>query len=300
MDEFDINFHVDSFLENLRSKGRSEHTVTNYSVDLLQFVDYLKEQGITDIRNITSDDLRGFVRETMGLGMAKTTVSRKLSALKGFVRWLKKRGHIKNDFAKDLRGPKLPAALPRALSYEETDKLLTEGPAPGKNEARDRLLLEIMYGSGLRVSEVIGLNAEDISLEHRIFTVTGKGEKTRIVPFSKSVKKLLSDWLNLHNITEGPIFLSEKKNAERLTVRTVHRVVERAARRSGIHGVSPHTLRHCFATHMLENGAPLRMVQEMLGHESIATTQRYLAITTEQIKKSYMSAHPRARDSESD
>jgi site-specific recombinase XerD len=296
MDELDITSYIDKFLDHLKSMGRSDHTVTNYAVDLTQFAEYLEKQNVKKISGINSDNLRGFIRDVMGFGLAKSSASRKLSALKGFVRWLYKREYIQADFAKELRGPKLPEILPRALSYKETERLITEGPEPGKSFERDRLLLEIMYGSGLRVSEVTGLNAEDVALGQRIFTVTGKGDKTRIVPFSKTVQKLLEDWLTKRNIESGPIFVSDKKPFKRLTVRTVHRVVERAAKRVGIHGISPHTLRHCFATHMLENGAPLRMVQEMLGHESISTTQRYLTITTEQIKKSYMNAHPRAKE----
>ena len=157
-------------------------------------------------------------------------------------------------------------------------------------------MLELLYGSGLRVSELIDLNWEDIETDQRIIRVIGKGSKERLVPFGKGVKKLLEDWRPIPpEGKRGPLFKSEK-GAERLTVRTVHRLVQKAAMRIGIYGVSPHTLRHCFATHLLERGAPLRVVQELLGHESIAATQRYLSITAEQMKRSYLEYHPRAHE----
>lgn len=287
--------YTDLFLENLRSKGRAENTITNYAVDLCQFTEYLNNQKITGIEQITGNVIRGFLREVMGYGFAKTSASRKLSATRGFVKWLCRSGIIEYDPSEELKGPKLPTSLPRALSYEDTEMLLCKGPKNGKNFQRDRLVLEVIYGSGLRISELIGLNTEDIEFADRIMRVRGKGGKERIVPFGTPAQKLMEAWITARSITEGPLFASER-GAERLTVRTVHRIVMRAASRTGLYGVSPHTLRHCFATHMLERGAPLRVVQEMLGHESIATTQRYLSITTEQIKRSYLVSHPRAKE----
>lgn len=290
-----IEQYIDQFLEGLRSKGRSEHTITNYGVDLSQFAEYLNNLGITETTQITGDVIRGFLREVMGFGFAKTSASRKLSAARGFVKWLNRADLIDHDPGEELRGPKLPTSLPRALSYEDTETLLNKGPKSGKYFLRDRLVLELMYGSGLRISELIGLNLDDVEFAERILRIRGKGGKERIVPFGTMVQKLLEEWITARSINEGPLFGSER-SAERLTVRTVHRIVLRAAQRAGLYGVSPHTLRHCFATHMLERGAPLRVVQEMLGHESIATTQRYLSITTDQIKKSYLQSHPRAKD----
>lgn len=287
--------HIDLFLENLRSKGRSENTITNYAVDLCQFAEYMKNLGIEETEQITGDVIRGFLRDVMGFGFAKTSASRKLSAARGFTRWLSRTGVLDYDPGEELKGPKLSASLPRALSYEDTEMLLSKGPKHGKNFMRDRLILELMYGSGLRISELIGLNLADIEFSERILRIRGKGGKERIVPFGTPVQQLIEEWVAARSINDGPLFGSEK-GAERLTVRTVHRIVLRSAQRTGLFGVSPHTLRHCFATHMLERGAPLRVVQEMLGHESIATTQRYLSITTDQIKRSYMQSHPRARD----
>ena len=291
-----ISTNIEQFLLFLESRGRSKNTVTNYRVDLEQFREYLLRQGISVVSGIDSQSVRVYLSNIIGFGIAKSSAARKLSAVRGFIRWLSSREVLDYGVAAGLKGPKLPSSLPRALSFEETEKLLTEGPENGKHYQRDRLILELLYGSGLRVSELIDLNWENIETDQRMIRVFGKGSKERLVPFGPGVKKLLEDWKLLSKEgTKGPLFLSEK-GAERLTVRTVHRLVQRAALRVGIYGVSPHTLRHCFATHLLERGAPLRVVQELLGHESIAATQRYLSITAEQMKRSYMEYHPRAHE----
>ena len=291
-----ISENVDQFLAFMESRGRSKNTVINYRVDLEQFREYLLRQGISDVSGIDSQSVRVYLSNIIGFGIAKSSAARKLSAVRGFISWLSSREILEYGVAAGLKGPKLPSSLPRALSYEETEKLLVEGPENGKHYQRDRLILELLYGSGLRVSELIDLNWENIETDQRMIRVLGKGSKERLVPFGPSVKELLEDWSLLSKEgTKGPLFISEK-GAERLTVRTVHRLVQRAALRVGIYGVSPHTLRHCFATHLLERGAPLRVVQELLGHESIAATQRYLSITAEQMKRSYMEHHPRAHE----
>ncbi|MDY9920680.1 MAG: tyrosine recombinase XerC [Synergistota bacterium] len=291
-----ISANVDQFLAFMESRGRSKNTVINYRVDLEQFREYLLRQNISDVSGIDSQSVRVYLSNIIGFGIAKSSAARKLSAVRGFISWLSSREILDYGVAAGLKGPKLPSSLPRALSYEETEKLLVEGPENGKHYQRDRLVLELLYGSGLRVSELIDLNWENIETDQRMIRVLGKGSKERLVPFGPSVKKLLEDWSLLSKEgTKGPLFVSEK-GAERLTVRTVHRLVQRAALRVGIYGVSPHTLRHCFATHLLERGAPLRVVQELLGHESIAATQRYLSITAEQMKRSYMEHHPRAHE----
>ena len=291
-----ISENVDQFLAFMESRGRSKNTVINYRVDLEQFREYLLRQDISDVSGIDSQSVRVYLSNIIGFGIAKSSAARKLSAVRGFISWLSSREILEYGVAAGLKGPKLPSSLPRALSYEETENLLVEGPENGKHYQRDRLILELLYGSGLRVSELIDLNWENIETDQRMIRVLGKGSKERLVPFGPSVKELLEDWSLLSKEgTKGPLFISEK-GAERLTVRTVHRLVQRAALRVGIYGVSPHTLRHCFATHLLERGAPLRVVQELLGHESIAATQRYLSITAEQMKRSYMEHHPRAHE----
>ena len=293
-----ISDYAERFLEFMKSMGRSKNTLVNYGVDLQLFAEFLENMGITDAAMIDSDSVRIFLSSVLGFGSAKTTAARRLSAVRGFTSWLCRSGVLKSDPVLGLKGPRLPQSLPKALSYDDTVRLIEDGPdKTSKYYRRDRLILEIMYGSGLRVSEVIGLDWQAVEFSTRTMRIFGKGSKERLVPFSAIVETLLAEW---HDVTgagsEGPVFSSDRKDGpERLTVRTVHRLVLRAAQRTGLRGVSPHTLRHCCATHMLENGAPLNVVQELLGHESLATTQKYLLITTEQIKNSYMKAHPRAQ-----
>ncbi|MEG1501822.1 MAG: tyrosine recombinase XerC [Synergistaceae bacterium] len=288
---------LNDFIKYIESKGRAKNTLVNYSVDLEQFIKYLSGQGIINPSEINDKLVRGFISSLSGMGNAKTSVARKLSSVKGYISWLKKIGLINTDVVSLIQGPKLPTHIPRAISYEDTIRLITDGTKNSKNQKRDTLILEILYSSGLRVAELISLNWSMVDFESKTFRIMGKGSKERIVPFGMSVLTLLSEWKSLYFKTnDDPVFMSSNKSSERLTVRTVHRVVTRAARDVGLAGISPHTLRHCFATHMLERGAPLRIVQELLGHENISTTQRYLTITTEQIKRSYMDAHPRAKN----
>ena len=292
---------IELYIDYLRSLGKSENTRINYRVDLRHFRDYLEGQGITDAAEIDTRAVRIFLSSMLGVGDAKTSASRRLSAVRGFTSWLAETGRTANDPSAGMKGPKKPDALPRAISYADAERLLTQGPEEGSEHyRRDRLVLELLYGAGLRVSELIGLKWEDVELEERILRVMGKGSKERIAPFGVPAQKLLEEWRDITRVDDnGPLFPPGKKGAERLTVRTVDRIVTRAARRVGLHGVTPHTLRHCYATHMLENGAPLKVVQDLLGHDSIAATQRYLRITPSQIKKSYLSAHPLASADES-
>ncbi len=284
---------VDGFLDQLRYRlNRSENTTVNYAVDLAQFVEFLQLEGVEGPEGINRDRVRGFLRSLMGYGFAPTSAARKLSSVRGFTAYLTREGLVEQDPAAGVRGPKLPANLPRALAYPDVVRLLEEGPG-GRHAQRDRLMLELLYGSGLRVSEAAGLDWEDLEPEERWLRVLGKGQKGRAVPFGRGVKELLQDWRPDPVTRQGPVFPGER-GASRITPRTIHRLVTQSARRVGLAGVTPHTLRHSFATHLLEGGASLRVVQELLGHESLLTTQRYLDITSDQMKRSYEQAHPRA------
>jgi integrase/recombinase XerC len=293
--------YIDEFILHTASTlGRANNTVINYAVDLAQFADYAETSEITLPSQIDMGCLRGFIRELSGYGFSKSSIARKLSAIKGFVRFLAERGVLDRDVSVGLKGPRLQQGLPRALAYEDMMKLLSEGVRGNKKELRDSLILELLYSSGLRVSEVVLLDWGDVDIKERWLRVSGKGSKERLVPFGRVAQELLTRWENelcgkgLPTGGEHPVFCGSKIGAERLTERTVHRMVVSAAKKTGLFGVTPHTLRHSFATHMLENGAPLRVIQELLGHESLVTTQRYLTVTTEQMKKSYMETHPRS------
>lgn len=295
-----IQSYIDDFLTYIGSAlGRSDNTVTSYAVDLAQFADYLETNGIADASDIDVHSLRGFLRDMSGYGFNRASIARKLSALRRFVGFLASRGVLKSDISVGLKGPKIQASLPRAIAAEDVVRMLTDGTAGNKKELRDTLILEILYGSGLRVSEVVQLNWDDVDVPERWFRVMGKGSKERLVPFSLRVQQLLGMWrtdIETRKVpADGtdPVFYGV--GAERLTERTVHRIVTAAGKRVGLYGVHPHSLRHSFATHMLERGAPLIVIQQLLGHESLSATQRYLAITDEQMKKSYIEAHPRAK-----
>lgn len=294
---------IDEFMLYIGSSlGRAENTVSSYAADLAQFADYLEANGATEVSAIGAQTLRGFLREMSGFGFSKTSIARKLSALRGLMRFLASNGIIDRDFSFGMKGPRIGPSIPRALSYEDVSLMLSRGVEGAKKELRDSLVLELLYGSGLRVQELVSLDWGDIDIDERWLRVTGKGSKQRLVPFGRGAQGILLRWrasLAANGITseEGdPLFAGV--GADRLTVRTVHRIVAAAAKKVGLVGVHPHSLRHSFATHMLERGAPLRVIQELLGHESLATTQRYLTITAEQMKKSYIETHPRAMEPE--
>lgn len=293
-----ISSDIDEFMLYMTSLGRSDNTIVNYAVDLAQFADYMEAAGVSSLSELKMDFLRAFLRELSGYGFSKSSVARKLSSLRGFVKYLARTGTLDRDISIGLKGPKLPTSLPRALAYEDVLLLLEGGPRGNKKELRDQLLLELLYSSGLRVNELTSLDWEDVDMVERWLRVFGKGSKSRMVPFGQKARELLERWklqnASQERCTQGASPLFEGVGGERLTDRTVHRVVVAAAKRVGLSGVTPHSLRHSFATHMLERGAPLRVIQELLGHESLATTQRYLKVTAEQMKKSYMETHPRS------
>lgn len=294
-----ISSCIDEFILYMgASLGRADNTAVNYAVDLAQFADYLEANSCSVPSDIKMEDLRGFLRELAGYGFSKSSIARKLSSLRGFIKHLARMGILDRDISIGLRGPRLSARLPRALACEDVMRMLGEGLSDSKKKTRDSLILELLYGSGLRVNELTSLDWGDVDIPERWLRVSGKGSKMRMVPFGRIAQELLVDW-RVQSLVQFPD-LSEKYplfsgvGAERLTDRTVHRLVVSTAKRVGLVGVSPHSLRHSYATHMLERGAPLRVIQELLGHESLSTTQRYLKITVEQMKSSYMETHPRA------
>lgn len=283
---------IDLYLQDMRSGlGRSAHTTVNYAVDLSQFAGYLQGLGVEAPGEIETTHIRGFLRDVVGFGYARSSAARKLSAVRSWLRFLQHRGVISRNPAGGVRGPKLPSRLPRAISREEIELLLEKGP-DGSDAPRDLAVMELMYGSGLRIAETAGLRWEHIDLAERWIRVLGKGEKERLVPMGRYAVRALELWRSVSG--QGSAFVFPGAGGGAITVRTLHRVVHRAAARAGLPGVTPHVLRHSFATHMLEGGANLRVLQELLGHESLVTTQKYLKITAEQMRRSYTLAHPRA------
>ncbi len=289
---------VDAYLQDLRHGRRlSGHTVTNYAIDLAQFVEFALVQGLDSPEAIRSGHVRAFLREMLAYGYAKASVARKLSAVKSWMVFLREEKVIAEDPACRVQSPKLPVRLPRALGMKDVQNLLENGPQ-GKSSVRDRAALELLYGSGLRVAELVSLDWEDLDLQERWVRVTGKGDKERIVPVGRFALAAFDAWALECSNRKGPLFPGI--GGKRMTVRTVTRIVDRAAKRCGLSGVTPHVLRHSFATHLLEGGANLRVLQELLGHESLLTTQRYLKISADNLQRMVREAHPRAGEGEED
>lgn len=295
-----ISAYIDEYMLFMRSAlGRTDNTVINYAVDLAQFADYLDACEVLEPGDLNLELLRGFLRELSGYGFSKSSIARKLSSLRGFCRFLQQRDVLGKDVSAGLRGPKQNPSLPRAASYEDIVQLLEKGPAGSKKITRDRLILELFYGSGLRIMEAASLDWGDVDIPERWLRILGKGNKMRMVPFGRMGQELFNQWRGEASAAgypaddDSPLFYGV--GSKRLTERTMNRAVVAMVKRAGLSGITPHSLRHSFATHMLERGAPLRVIQELMGHESLVTTQRYLKITTEQMKKSYMDTHPRAK-----
>lgn len=279
---------IQGFLDHLASR-RSAHTVRSYGADLAQLASHLD-----GAMRLTPEALRGYLRR---YGVTPLTRARKLSSLRAFVRYLKAIGKLDHDPTEALEAPIRRKRLPKALSQVQALELLDQEPG-GRSPLRDRALLELMYAAGLRVSEVAGLDLPDIDFKQGSLSVVGKGNKQRIALFGEACAGALREYLERERVAptskEQPLFTNPK--GKRLTKRTIQNVVKRWALRAGLPpDVSPHTLRHSFATHLLDNGADLKSVQQLLGHESLATTQVYTHISVERLRQAVETAHPRAR-----
>lgn len=263
----------------------SAATVLNYGSDLNQFVQFAHQAEVTTIEHVDDSLLRSFLRALSGWGLSPTSVSRKLSALRGFFAFVQERGGLNLDPSAALRGPRWPDHLPRALTREAVERIITAAGSIKPSE-RNRCLVEVIYSSGLRVAELTALRWCHVDMKERWLRVMGKGSKERMVPFGEWAFQALESWRRTEPGGDSHwVFPGRKGKA--LTERTVHRLVDAASRAAGYPGTTPHTFRHCFATHLLEGGASLKVVQELLGHESLLTTQRYLRVTPEGLRRSY-------------
>jgi integrase/recombinase XerC len=280
-----------AFLRYLEvEKNASPHTLRSYRTDLRQFCDHLTRDKISELRTVQTREIRGWLASLHARGLDPTSISRKLAAVRSWMRFLARRGRLDGNPAMNVRGPRLGRKLVSFLPVDEAARLLDDR-ALG---VQDRAVLELLYASGLRVSELAGLTVDDVDTATRTVRVMGKGRKERIVPFGAKAAQALAAHLARRGPTPGPLFLSARRRA--LGVRSIHDLVRRRARASGIiRRVSPHTLRHTFATHLLDRGADLRLIQDLLGHSRLSTTQRYTHVTSAQLMKIYDKAHPRAR-----
>jgi len=301
-----LNRHTEDFIESLRRKAASIHTITNYEIDLKHFLEFLELRKAT----VESTDhvlLRDFLSHLYtARELSKSSVSRKLACLKTFFKFMVREGRLKANPAELISSPRLPKKLPSFLGEGEAAALIEMPKGVTLKALRDRAILELLYASGLRVSELIGLNEDEIDMQQQTVRVLGKGNKERIVPFGSYASSALHDYIEKKRslrITvpdkDGglPAFVSLR--GRRLSPRDVQRLVARV--RLGLkttRRVTPHTLRHSFATHLLERGADLRSIQELLGHESLSTTQKYTHVSLQHLKSEYDKAHPKAKDEE--
>jgi len=269
-------------------RGASPHTLKSYRTDLVQFEAFVRSRRLGPLPPTDARAIRVYLAGLSEAKIARSSIARKLAVLRSFFRYLARRRRIEVNPVKDLTGPKVPRTLPRALLYDDIVQLLDKTEHPEKSELRDGAVLELLYATGLRVGEAAALDVPDVDFGSGVVLVRGKGNKERLVPVGDQALRAY-----LAARRKGPLFLNAR--GERLTVRSLHRIVRASAKRAGFHRpVSPHTLRHSFATHLLDEGADLRVIQEFLGHARLSTTQRYTHVSADHLMKVYDRAHPRA------
>lgn len=293
---------VDEFLDYLAAeKGYSDNTLAAYRNDLGQFTQYLVNQ--TDAARwdeISKNQIVDYILHMKELEYASSTVARKVAAVKSFFHYLRDEGVIENDPTLSLESPKVKKHLPKAISEEDVERLLAEPTRSDSPKAlRDSALLEVLYATGMRVTELVSLNVEDVDLEAGTVYCLGKGDRERVVPIYDQASLILGRYLNegrpylLRDASETALFLNHR--GERLTRQGLWLIIKHYVDAIGIESeVTPHTLRHSFATHMLHGGAKLRDVQKLLGHANISTTQVYTQVTRDHLREAYNEAHPRA------
>lgn len=294
--------HIEAFLEALRIRAVSEHTLSSYESDLRDFQSFVNEYQI-DWNSIEDTSVRQFLTYLYERKLQKSSIARKLACLRTFFKFLVRDGRMKSNPAELIPAPRLPKKLPSYLTEGEAVTVVEMPQGNSFKQLRERAVLELLYASGLRVRELIGLNDENVDMPQQLLRVFGKGSKQRIVPFGALAAAALAEYiaernrLGLARVDDDnhiPVFVSVR--GHRLNPRDVQRLVERIRMRlpSG-RRLTPHTLRHTFATHLLERGADLRAIQELLGHSSLATTQKYTHVSLEHLRAEYDKAHPKAK-----
>ncbi len=291
------------FLQYLTiERGASPHTIKSYREDLAAFAEYFSQTdgSCPDPAELTAVELRGFLSALHEAGFAKTSIARKLASLRSFYRFGQREGWAKTNPARALRNPRKAHKLPHFLTNDQISKLLAAPQGRSSSALRDRAILETLYSAGLRVSELVDLNDGDLDFPQGIVKVRGKGRKERLAPIGSYASKALQAWLAVRKLSpkvptgrQAPVFVN--RFGTRLTTRSVGRMLEKYLRATGLDSrTSPHTLRHSFATHLLDRGADIRSVQELLGHQGLVTTQIYTHVSTSNLRQAYEKAHPRA------
>lgn len=291
---------VDEFIHYLAvERGLAENTMDSYQRDLDNYLGFLAKEKITEIQKTTKTHIMAYLLFLQKSGRATATISRHLAALKSFYHFLLRERRIEKDPTANLESPKLEKKLPRVLSVDEVELLLKEPKVAEPAGLRDKAMLELLYATGIRVTELITLNLDHVNLEVGYIRCFGKGSKERIVPLGSVARKYVGEYLQRGRVklikvkAEQALFVNH--HGRRLTRQGFWKIIKKYARSAGIaKDITPHTLRHSFATHLLENGADLRSVQEMLGHADITTTQIYTHLTKGRLREVYAKTHPRA------
>ncbi|MBQ9041503.1 MAG: site-specific tyrosine recombinase XerD [Eggerthellaceae bacterium] len=295
-----IEHAIDEFLAHLRvERGSSALTVEAYGADLADYTSFLAEAGITEVERVDRDAVVAYEADLADRGYAVTSIDRHISAVKSFHKFCVREEYAKASPAANVHLPTPPDKLPDVLTIEQVNALLERHDGTDPASLRDRAILEVLYGCGLRVSECSGLDLGNCALSEGYLRVVGKGDKERVAPIAGCALDALSAYLRdgrgkfaKPQKPTSAVFLNRR--GTRLTRQSIHKIVAKAGTAIGVEGLHPHTLRHSFATHMLAGGADLRVIQEILGHSDISTTQIYTHVNRAHIREEYLSAHPRA------
>ncbi len=297
-----IDLAIDEYLSYLRvERGSSPLTIEAYSGDLADYRSFLDEAGVSELERVERETIVGYESDLHDRGYAVTSVDRHISVLKGFHRFCVREGFTEKNPTSTVKLPKPPSKLPDVLSIDQANRLLDSMVGDDPISLRNKAMLEVLYGCGLRVSECAGLDMLDCALSEGYLRVIGKGSKERIAPIGGCALEALVKYLNEgrpelarpQGKATSAVFLNARGG--RLTRQSIHKIVAKAGAAIGVDDLHPHTLRHSFATHMLAGGADLRVIQEILGHSDISTTQIYTHVDRTHIQEEYLSAHPRAK-----
>lgn len=289
--------YIERFLKYLKDeKNYSELTIINYKKDLIEFYNFTMSKNLT---KITREDIKEYLKELFNNKNKSSTVSRKISSLKSFYKYMKENGYININPASGIKYPKKEKSLPKFVQYNELEEMINISKLGDFGE-RNNLIIELMYNTGVRVSELVNIKINDIDFENEKIRIMGKGSYERFVFYGDYAKEALNMYINglrrklLNGKTNDYLFLN--KNGGKITTRGIAKIIDNIIKETSIKTkVSPHTLRHTFATHLLDNGCDLRSVQDMLGHKNINTTEVYTHVTSERLKEVYFKSHPRGR-----
>lgn len=290
-----IENEISGFRAYIRDeKKRSEHTVAAYESDVRSIFAF--NEDAATVKDLTLMSLRAWLADLNYKGQAKASIARKAAAARSFTAWARRRGIIESDPGVRLVSPSVSKTLPQIMSMEQAERVVThrsEDSSPA--HVRDLAILELLYATGIRVAELCGADVDDLDRQRNVLRVMGKGQKERMVPFGLPAAKALTNWLDVRNkLARNSTALFVGTRGSRIDSRMVRSIVNRATREVTGQSMSPHALRHTAATHVLEGGADMRVVQELLGHASMATTQRYTHVSVERLRKTFELAHPRA------